>query len=472
MLKKIASYMQEYNMVKAGDHICAGVSGGADSVCLFLALEELRHTMGFSLSVIHIEHGIRGEESLADMHFTKQLAERYAIPFTGRAYPVEEMAKKKGISVEEAGRMARYKAFEKERERFSDAARAAGGTVKTAVAHHGDDNAETMLFHLCRGSGIDGLAGIRPVRGDIIRPLLCVTRREIEDFLEKRGQGYRTDATNADIRYARNRIRCCVMPQLAAVNEASTAHMNLLAQDMMEISAFLRQEADKVLETYTEKRGEETLCFHTEGLPGHPPFLQKQVMLSLMEKACGSRKDITREHAASLLALAHGQTGKKLSLPYGVMAENSYGMLRLFRQADIDVKKDGIRIPLEGTEGEIHALGSVWKYRIFSVNQKKDIKIPKNLYTKWFDYDKIKNRLYLRKREPGDYFVLDAQGHRQKLKDYLMNEKVPRPKRDEILLLADGHHVLWAAGYRISAHYKITEHTKRVLEVQFMEEEA
>ncbi|MCI8634965.1 MAG: tRNA lysidine(34) synthetase TilS [Eubacterium sp.] len=471
MLKKIAAYMQKYQMVKAGDHICVGVSGGADSVCLFLVLEELRHTMGFSLSVIHIEHGIRGMESLDDMCFVKRLAESYGVLFVSKSYPVEEMAKEQGISVEEAGRAARYEAFEEERKRFGLICNTQGGAVKTAVAHHGDDNAETMLFHLCRGSGLDGLAGIRPVRGAIIRPLLCVTRKEIEYFLKEQKQEYCTDATNSDIRYSRNRIRNCIMPQLAAINEASTAHMNLLAQDLLEISAFLRREVDKVLEERMEKKGERTFCFQTEGFFEYPSFLQKQVMLGLMEKACGSRKDITREHAVSLLSLACGQTGRRISLPYGIAAENSYGLLLLFPYAK-DEKGESIRIPIEGIWGEKQALGSVLRYRVFPMPVKKDVKIPKNLYTKWFDYDKIKNRLYLRTREPGDYFVLDSEGHRQKLKDYWINEKVPKSRRDEILLLADGHHVLWAAGYRISAYYKITEHTKRVLEVQLMEEEA
>ena len=131
-----------------------------------------------------------------------------------------------------------------------------------------------------------------------------------------------------------------------------------------------------------------------------------------------------------------------------------------------------IRIPIEGIWGEKQALGSVLRYRVFPMPVKKDVKIPKNLYTKWFDYDKIKNRLYLRTRKPGDFFMLDQEGHRQKLNDYLINKKVPRYERDIVPLLSDGAHIIWAVGYRISAYYKITEHTKRVLEVQFMEEKA
>ena len=160
MLNKIAFYMEENRMAEAGDHICVGVSGGADSVCLFLVLEELGRLSGFSVSVVHVEHGLRGRESVEDMEFARALAKRYGVPFTGRAFAVERLAGEWGCSVEEAGRKVRYRVFEEERERFAEQAKKCGGTVKTAVAHHGDDNAETMLFHLCRGSGIEGVAEI------------------------------------------------------------------------------------------------------------------------------------------------------------------------------------------------------------------------------------------------------------------------------------------------------------------------
>ncbi len=471
MIKKVAAYMEAHHMVQAGDHVCAGISGGADSVALLLILKELCGVMQFSLSAIHVEHGIRAEESLADMRFVKRLCGQYGIPLTCRSFPVPELAKSQGLSEEEAGRNVRYEAFSEEERRYAAGAKSRGGTVKTAVAHHGDDNAETVLFHLCRGSGIEGIAGIRPVRGNIIRPFLGVTRREIEDFLEERGQEYRTDTTNADTGYSRNRIRSCIMPQLALVNEASTAHINLLAEDMLEISAYLQEETDKILKAYMKKREDGTVCFAAAGLAECPPFLKKRVILELIARVSGSRKDITREHASSVLGLLYGQTGRRLSLPYGITAEASYGSLLLSQRKNSEKKECLIRLPLEGSEGEIRLDNGILRYRILE-NQKKDRKIPQNLYTKWFDYDKIKNRLYIRNREPGDYFVLDLQGHRQKLRDYWMNERVPRDLRDRIPLLADGSHILWAVGYRISSYYKITEHTKRVLEVHFMEERA
>ena len=465
MIKKIAAFMKRFDMVQKGDHISVALSGGADSVCLLLVLERLRYEMDFTISAIHIEHGIRGEESLSDMRFAQELAKRYDIPYSVKRVPTPETAEKQRISLEEAGRNLRYQAFEEERIRLG------GKQVKTAVAHHGDDNAETLLFHLCRGSGIDGLAGIRPVRGALIRPLLCVTRYEIEQFLKEAGQGYRIDSTNTDVHSSRNRIRNRVMPQLSRVNQNCVVHMGSLSEDVQEICAYLQQETDKILQAGMELPGDGSICFRAQELAPYPPFLQKRALLELAAKAAGSRKDISREHLEALFLLAHGPTGKRISLPYGVLAENSYGMLLFSKGGAGDDGTVPARIPFGVSQTPTAVFGGTVIGRIIEITQ-KDVKIPKNLYTKWFDYDKIKNRLYIRNREPGDYFILDSQGRRQKLKDYWINEKVPKHMRARIPLLAEGSHILWAIGYRISAYYKITGDTKRVLEVQFMEEES
>lgn len=462
MIKKVAAYIKEHHMISAGAHICVGVSGGADSVCLFLVLRYLQDIMDFTMSVVHIEHGIRGEESLSDMAFVKQIAGDHGVEFSAYSYPVEQIARGRGLSVEEAGRMVRYEAFEKK-------CAAYGASAKIALAHHADDSAETMLFHLCRGSGIEGLCGIRPVRGNVIRPLLCVTRDEIEDFLSREGQPYRMDATNEDVAYSRNRIRNLVMPELGQINERYMAHMNCLAEDAAEISAYFREEAEKILARHMTKGDGDCLGFELPGFFEYPSVLQKRVLLELLAKAGDGRKDIGREHVRSLLNLAEGRTGRKINLPYGVIGEKTYGKILLYKEKKQEKKTASIRIPLMDIPGEIQIPTGRICLRLLNFS-KKDAEIPRNVYTKWFDYDKIKDRLYFRTREAGDYFVLDEAGHRKKLKDYWIDEKVPGSKREQILLLAEGHHILWVIGGRISAGYKITRETNTILEVQFMEE--
>lgn len=471
MIEKVAAYMTAHQMAKDNDHVIVGVSGGADSVCLLLVLSELRRKMGFAVSVVHIEHGIRGEESLFDMEFTKRLCLEREISFVCRRYPVLEIAAREKISVEEAGRNARYEAFRQEEARLMQEVSARGGRVKTAVAHHADDNAETILFHLCRGSGLDGLCGIAPVRGSVIRPLLCVTRCEIEAFLKQKGQDYRTDATNEDVAYSRNRIRRNVMPQLSEVNEKAVWHMNCLAEEAADISAYLCLETGRILKAGIKRRTERELWFALSEFAGLPDVLKRRLLLELLREALGARKDIGREHVAALAALAEGATGRRLSLPRGIIAEKSYEWLAFYpdrKKADEnelapEVWADEFPMDVILPKGRVRC-------RIFSV-LKKDVQIPKNMYTKWFDYDKIKNRLCFRLRKPGDFFIVDRQGHRQKLKDYWINEKVPKRERENALLLSDGPHIVWAIGYRISEYYKVTEQTKCVLEVRYGEED-
>lgn len=465
MIHRIESYMIQHHMIKKGDHICVGVSGGADSVCLFRILEALRRRMGFTMSVVHIEHGIRGTDSLTDMEFVQQLAKTYEIPVSVYAYPVKDIAAKQRLSVEEAGRNVRKKAYEEEMARF-------GAETKVALAHHADDNAETLLFHMCRGSGIEGVSGIYPMRGNFIRPLLCVTRREIEAYLKKEGQAYRTDVTNADNRYSRNRIRNCIMPEILRLNEQSVAHMNALSEDMREVSEYISVKAAEVIKKYGSRTKENAIKIPVDCLSDYPPVLKKRVLLELLAELSGSKKDLSREHADALLDLAGGQTGRRLSLPYGITAEKIYGDLvccfEKDRQRNAPVTE---KIELKEYPAEFDVSGGKFLCRILSEN-KKDVNFPKNLYTKWFDYDKIKNMLCFRSRESGDYMVIDQKGHRQKLKDYLVNEKVPRKQRDKILLLADGSHILWVVGGRMSEYYKITEQTRQILEVHYVEGKA
>ncbi|MBO5371185.1 MAG: tRNA lysidine(34) synthetase TilS [Lachnospiraceae bacterium] len=474
MIEKVTAYMKKHHMVNPGDHICIGLSGGADSVCLFLILEQLRRVMDFSMSVVHVEHGIRGEDSLLDMQFARQLAEQYDIPFFCSSFPVEEIAAKEGLTVEEAGRKVRYETFHKEEMRYKAIAKERGGSVKTAVAHHGDDNAETLLFHLCRGSGMDGMAGIRPVRGSIIRPLLCVTRREIEEFLRKEGQGYCIDLTNADMAYSRNRIRNLIMPEISNVNTQAVAHMNRLTEDMAELADYLKNEVKLLLEQNIDYK-ENKICIDIACLKAYPRVMRQQIMLELLAKAAGSRKDLRREHIEGLLDLAEGRTGRRIDLPYGIMAEKSYDQLLLYHKEERkkDISTDTFVQELifkDSEQGKIDTAIGKFAYRVFFFN-KKYAEIPKNQYTKWFDYDMIKGKLYFRTRQSGDYLVTDAKGHRQKLKSYWINEKVPLAERNHRMLLAEDSHILWIVGGRISEYYKVTESTKTVLEVQWMEEE-
>ena len=355
------------------------------------------------------------------------------------------------------------------------------------MAHHGDDNAETMLFHLVRGTGIHGLAGIAPKREQLIRPLLCVTRAEIETYVTEKGASYCTDSTNADVTYSRNRIRNCIMPQLLEVNPRAIEHMNHLSRQIEDVYAYV---ARKAWET-----GEHGLTMVTDGailqksvLLAMEPVLLREFLHQVLGRVAGSKKDIGEIHVEQLVTLLTGPTGKMCHFPYGMCGTSSYETVQITKVSqDIMDEGEGAKTDEEVDERcetasaesltleEILTAGTVvvdgWKIRAkiqpFDGDCKK---IPEKIYTKWLDYDKINNTVLLRNRAIGDYLVINEQGNQKKLKAYLINEKVPRWQRDEVLLLAEESHIIWVIGYRMSEYYKVTSTTKRVLEVQVEKE--
>ncbi len=478
MQKKIQIFLEKYHMIEQGDHIIAGISGGADSVCLLLVLKKLQETIDFNLTAVHVEHGIRGEESLRDAAFAEKFCQEQQIPFLMFSVDAPKKAEEGRQTLEEAARELRYNCF-------YQACQRCGGN-KIAVAHHGDDCAETILFHLSRGTGIRGLCGIVPVRDGpadffapeagepsypVIRPLLGVTRTEIEQFLEKRGQTYCMDSTNGDMSLTRNRIRNKVLPELEAVNSQTVQHMVRTAGYLEEVCDFLDTAAWEAGKEYVicayEREQIQEIRILAEGFAALHPVLQKNLIHRLLGEIAGSRKDITASHIDSVCSLFEHGVGKVQSLPYGIWAKREYDAVAFMRRENMSGRLDKneneekeLQIPGETVwDDSLHIRTEIFPY---DGNFKK---IPQKTYTKWFDYDKIKNTVQVRTRRPGDYFQVDGSGGHKKLKNFLIDAKVPQEKRSRIVLLAEGSHILWAVGYRISEAYKVTQKTKRILSI-------
>ena len=459
MIEKVFAYIRNYHMIETGDCIIAGVSGGADSVCLLFVLMELRKTLGFSLEAVHVEHGIRGEESLEDAGFTERLCKENEIPCRIYTYDVPGRAREERLTLEEAARKCRYEAFllaceGKER-------------AKIAVAHNQDDQAETILWNLARGTGLRGLCGMRPVNGRILRPLLCVSRREIEAYLKERGQCFRTDSTNLSDAYTRNRMRRQILPAMEeGLNAQARMHIAEAGGRILRAQEYLEKLAEEKARRISEMRDGE-VWVSAEDFLAEERVMQEYMLRIWMERLGGGLKDVGAVHLEEVLRLAEKQSGKHLRLPGGREARRTGRYLVLHRAEEqaTDGSEQRQETPLL-VPGE-----SVWGgYRIItSLEPYKNQIIPEKKYTKWLDYDTIKNTILLRSRRSGDYFTAD--GGRRKLKKYFIDEKVLKEYRDQVLLLADGSHILWAVGYRISETCKVTEHTKKILKIQVMEEQ-
>ncbi len=455
MRKKVRNFIEENHMVEKNDCILAAVSGGADSLCLLSVLYELREELGITLCVIHVEHGIRGEESLQDAAFVEEVCRKYQIPCKVCHCQALAYAKEKRQSVEEAARKLRYGLFREAAQEF--------GANKIAVAHNQNDSAETMLFHLARGTGLKGLCGILPVRGQIIRPLLCASRQEIEEYLAGEGREFCVDKTNEELQYTRNKIRHRILPLLEEVNANAISHMNQTAGFVTEAVGLIQELRMRASEKYV--RVCEDGMHISQGLLLEPVMIQKETLLGSLAEAAKNSKDISSVHVQQLLELFARQNGRILELPYGIRARRTYEGILLQRGSDKSQAQPFCRELSVGGSLNLPFYGYEIHTRLLDKFPQNE-EIPKKMYTKWFDYDKIKGTTRLRTRQEHDYLVIDAKGSRKKLKKYFVDEKIPEYRRDCILLLADDAHILWVIGYRISEDIKVTEHTKRILEIR------
>lgn len=448
MYRKFVQFIEKNELLKQDENLVVGVSGGADSVCLLSLLCKLREEMPFSMTVVHINHGIR-EEAGEDALFVETLCKDRKVPFVLKAFSVNNLAKEWGMSSEEAGRKVRYEAF-------SEAL--GGNNGKIAVAHNQNDVAETVLFNLFRGSGSAGLAGIHPKNGNIIRPLLCFSREEIENYLKENQLKYCIDKTNLTDDYTRNKIRNHILPYAEEhIVKGSVSHIYKTAGLLREQEDFLEQETDGLLEKVTEfeQEGPVYKINRAEFLKLHI-FMQKKIVYRIIENLSGSKKDITAKHIESVLELFYKDGMKCISLPYNLQAKTEYEMICIGENGE-KLETEAYESTLEEAEG--------FTFRIFS--DKMPDTIPEKQYTKWFDCDKIERALKIRTWREGDFFMIQNGKHKKTIQRYFIDEKIPLDKRNEILLLADGSHILWVVGKRISDYYKITENTRNILEIRY-----
>lgn len=458
MLEKVKRYVEKYKMLTSEDRVIIGVSGGADSICLLLLLLELKKECGFSLFAVHVNHGLRGENAKNDEDYVKTFCEQYHVPLEIYHMDVESIAKKRKQSTEEAGRNVR-------KECFMDAMEKYAGT-KIALAHHKNDNVETVLFRFARGTGLKGLRGIEPIRDCFIRPLLCLERKEIESYLKEKDVPYCTDETNASDVYARNLIRNQVIPHLEkGVNSRAVEHMNRtmeylgMVQDYMEEQVALYEEACTV-----------HLCdgilIDEKKFAKVPKVLQLLLVKNILISIAGMEKDLEEVHVLQILELFHKQTGRKLDLPYAVSAKRVYEGVKLSHKKEVSSTCDqDFSLDFTLDQGSFQ-LGE-WRveYQILEKGKNIDTSFEKK-HTKVFSYDIIKDNIHFRTRRPGDYITIHPDGRTQKLKTYFINEKIPEEERDRILLVAEGNHILWIVGYRTSCAYYVTKETKQILKIK------
>ncbi len=465
MIRKVEEFIQKYKMIEAGDTVVVGVSGGADSVCMLLLLQEYRKKISFRLLVVHLNHKIR-PEAAEDALYVERLCTKMDIPFFLFEENVEELASKEGLSVEEAGRKIRYALFQEVLEKE------AAEHGKIAVAHHADDCAETMLFHLFRGAGLKGLSSIQPVRGHVIRPILFLERKEIEAYLKDREIPWCHDATNEEDHYTRNKIRHHIVAYAEKeICHGASAHIFSAAQIISEAEEYIARQTALAIEqtvVFSSEQAEQgkIACIHTTSFLEQDSFIQKNIVLTCLQELTVTRKDITATHISDIQMLFQKQVGKQIRLPYGFEAIKDYESVIIRKRRAEEVQSTPQFVELDITKKmKIDCLGTI-EFAVFDYQGSQQIE--EKTYTKCFDYDKIVHCLVFRNRQSGDFLTINKNLQKKTVKQYMIEEKIAREVRENMPLLADDHHILWIPGYRISTYYKITEQTKRILQIRII----
>lgn len=469
MLKKVENFINEQGMLSPFDTVIVGVSGGADSICLLTCLHRLREQYHLNLYAVHVNHMLRGMEADEDEAFVSSMCESLSIPLHCVREDVKRIAELSGTTIEEAGRNLRYLSFEQECERVK--------AHKIAVAHNRNDNAETVLFHLFRGTGLTGMTGIPKKRGQIIRPLLCVTREEIETFLFKEHIFYRIDSTNLSNDYTRNKIRLSILPIATnEINERAIEHITSLSDQLLEVANYLDQVTEREFKRVATV-SQEKVTLDLKEFTSFEDLIKREILRKAIKSISGL-KDIESTHLVDGVNLCKCQVGKEIHLPNHIIVKRGYNTLIAYDSQKCSDRNDMVKnnqlneISLtikkedsmkKGTVQLVDFLGKCLEIRVFPYEN--SLTIPKNSYTKWYDYDKIRDAVVIRTRREGDFLLIHPQGKTKSLKSLLVDQKIPREERDKIPLVACDSHILWAVGVRSSEAYRIDKDTNWVLSV-------
>ena len=462
LIQQVKQTIKEWKMLSGGQTVVAAVSGGADSVVMLHLLLELSEELGLRIIAAHMDHGLRGEESRRDHDFVKGLAKRLGLEFVSKRLKKGEL-KGLGGSPQEAARVKRY-AF------FSDVA-LKYKAQRVALGHTSDDQAETVIMRLLKGSSLSGLSGIPPVRGVFVRPLIQTSRASVEEHAREQGIAFVTDSTNLTVKYLRNRVRLELIPKLA--KEYNPSIKETLARTALVLSSdddFIEKAAIKAFGAALIEQRAGIVVLDRGKLKRMHRALSARVFLASVH-SLGVEGELGSLHVDAFFGIMNGRRpNASISLPGGAGARREYG--RMIVEAGLPVKPradaliSGLPLALPGLT-LIEGIGLI---------EAKLLKPPKKFTTgrgtAWFDYDALQERgpVTVRQARPGDRIApFGMEGHR-KLKDIFIDSKVPLTERKRTPVVSVGKEVVWLAGLRQSSRFSVGAQTRRALRLDFIKE--
>ena len=459
-LQQVHRFISQHEMISSGETVAIGVSGGADSLALLVALCELRHHLDCHLHIAHLDHQLR-RDSASDAEFVKQHANRLNLPFTINKIDLPSLVKRGKPLTEALARKARYEFFE-------SICRQTGAT-KVALGHQRDDQAETILMNLLRGAGITGLRGILPVRdGKFIRPLLALSRCEIAKFVAEQGLQPREDSTNQDRNYLRNQIRLDLLPLLT--RDYNHNIQNTLAQNaqlLREESQYLEDAAHQSFNAcLAEPPTHDAVILDRLKFLRQHPALQRRILRLAIEQIQEKLKDVAFNHSEFMLQLSETESpNRQLNLPNNLEFLRAYNHL-IIRRIAMEIGEFEYPVAVPGNN-RFPVLNATMAASVIEASSDKISQMPNGKFHAVFDADAIQMPLKIRSRLAGDRFQPFGMEGTKKVKDFLIDEKVPRRLRQSIPILVTGDKILWVVGYRTSEICKIRDRTERILHLGY-----
>ncbi len=456
LVNTVKNTIEENDLISKGDKILVALSGGADSVTLLDTLLRLKDELSITVGAAHLNHMIRGSEADRDESYCAELCTKLSVPFYAERKDVPSLAKDEGISEELAGRKVRYDFFK----RICDLK----GYNVIATAHNKNDRAETVLMRVMRGTGIDGLCSIKYRRDDgVVRPLLDVTREDIEKYCEENKLEYCIDSTNSENDYTRNKIRNTLIPVIKeGFNPNIIDTLCTLADNSLEDSEFINGYAERLYKRINSpmpKRKPVVLDIESLNMVGGS--IRSRLIKIASKEVMGEEYKLGRVHVEAIKSLLDKETGASVTLPEGLIVNVKYGWLEFVTEEENTKPEKAFCYEID--------LGE--KANVFAENIKLEVteEIPKLKENQMVvDFDKLSEKnLFIRSRKAGDRITLFKDGKTKKLKDFLIDMKVPRSERGKIPLLCTDKDIVAVIGYRVAESYKISENTKKGLIITY-----
>ncbi|MGM0501306.1 MAG: tRNA lysidine(34) synthetase TilS [Bacillota bacterium] len=463
LFSKVEATINKYDLIKKKEKIVIGVSGGPDSIAVAHILKQLQEKYDLELHIAHLDHQLRGVESKSDARFVNEFASEFNIPITIKECDVKQYQQENNLSLENAARQVRYNFFYELIDRL--------GFDKLAVGHHVNDQAETIIMNFLRGAGLKGLGGIKPYNNKVIRPLIEVEKNKIKQYCIENNLSWRVDRTNQEEICLRNKIRLSLLPRLRTeYNDNLIKNLKQMAEVFRVEDDFMTEQTKQFFSKIVISKAENKLIIDHQKFLELDLAIQRRMIRLLFKKLTGTYKDLYFNNIQEVLdVIAQNKTGIEIDLPEGIIVRFNYGQI-IFMLAKENEEVDFFSYQLTvGEQLEMPELGLVINSEVIANDYPWQQEVAETEKS-FFDLEQVGKEFYVRQRKKGDSFQPLGMSGTKKVKDFLIDEKIPLFKRDQIPVFTTAkQNIFYLGKLRIDDKYKVTNQTENILMIEIIE---